>query len=107
MSSITSFLENVGRDAALRHASAVQLRASMQREHMESAWQDAIVDRDAARIASIGGVTGKIYCATFPVKVPQKAPAKKPGKPGKKPGKPTPPAKKPSKAPAKKTPKKK
>jgi hypothetical protein len=90
MSSIIGFLENVGRDVALRHASRSQLRAAMEREHIAPALLDRTLIGDEC------DTRHKIYCMLFPEKPPQKAPSKKPSKAPKKA-----PAKKPSKKPGK------
>ena len=94
MSSMISFLESVGRDAALRHASSGQLDEVMRRGRIAPVLRAAILGGERAEIDSWLGVRSRIYCATFPVKTPAKAPPK-PGKA------PTKPGKKPSKAPSK------
>jgi RimJ/RimL family protein N-acetyltransferase len=74
------FLEQVGGNAAMRHASRENLLLMMDVESV---------------IAPAGGSREKMHCLLLPAKTPKKAPAKK--KPAK-----APPAKKPAKAPAKK-----
>lgn len=113
MASMIGFIESVGRDAALRHATREQLLAHMRDAGVEPALRSAILDQDPAAIDSLIGPR-TLYCANFiqmpgkeapskkpgkPAKKKPSKPTKKPGKPGKKPGKP---AKKPAK-PAKKT----
>jgi hypothetical protein len=100
MSSTISFLESVGRDAALRHATGGQLAAAMQRERIAPELQAAILGQSNTQIGEHLGVRDKIHCLNFPKKAPMKAPAKSPGKPAKAPSKK--PAKKPAKAPARK-----
>jgi len=77
-SNMIGFLENVGRDAALRHASREQLLQAMQDQSLSPAAMDSLL-----------GTDNTLYCSNFPVKPPKKAPGKKPGK--------APPKKKPSK----------
>jgi hypothetical protein len=106
MSSIVGFLETVGRNAALRHATLSQLKQAMG-ERVTDTEQAAILGH-GVEINDILGIKQKIICMVFPVKTPQrKAPTKKP--PAKKPpAKKKPAKKKPAKkAPAKKKPAKK
>lgn len=105
MSSMIRFLENAGRDAALRHATAERVQLAMRNEQLAPELQAAVLNHDRARIDDLVGGVHKIHCLNFPVRVPKKAPAKTPPKkpvkaPPKKPGKA--PAKKPAKSPAKK-----
>lgn len=89
MSNVVSFLENVGRNAAMMQVTRAQLLQTMRRE----------VVSDAKRMNSMLGDPGTMYCSNFPVKtpMPKKAPPKKaPVK--------APPKKAPAKKPAKKAP---
>jgi hypothetical protein len=104
MSNTISFLESVGRDAALRHATGGELLAAMRRERIAPELRAAILGQGSAQIGEYLGVRDKIHCLNFPKKAPMKAPAKSPGKPAKAPSKK--PAKKPAKAPARKPTKK-
>ena len=97
MSNVIGFLENVGRNAALRHAERTHLLQVMQSEDIAPTVQDALLNTSRIDIDALLGVRDTLYCSNFPVKTPTKAPAKKPVKaPPKKA-----PAKKPAKAPAK------
>jgi RimJ/RimL family protein N-acetyltransferase len=98
MSSIIEFLENMGRDAGLRHASAERLQQAMQEQRIAPHLRAVLLAADAQGIESLIGTRERVYCATFPVRVPKKAPGKTPKKPVKAPPKP---AKRPAKAPAK------
>ena len=101
MSSMIRFLENAGRDAALRHAAAEGLRRAMLNEQLAPELQAAVLSHDRARIDDLVGGVHKIHCLNFPVRVPKKAPSKAPAKkPVKAP--PKKPAKAPAKAPARK-----
>ena len=94
MSNGLNFLENIGRSAELRHATAEQLQFAMRGGQIAPAMQLAILNQDQAQIEMLLDARNKIYCALMTPK-PKKAPAK----PGKAPNKA--PAKKPAKKPAK------
>jgi RimJ/RimL family protein N-acetyltransferase len=94
MSNVIGFLENAGRDAALRHASRDQLLQAMQRERIESTLCEALLQPERMAIDGLLGVREKMYCANKTVVPPP--PAKK-----------APPKKTPAKAPPKKAPPKK
>ncbi|MEO8803779.1 MAG: GNAT family N-acetyltransferase [Rudaea sp.] len=97
MSNVIGFLENAGRDAALRHASREQLLLAISRETIEPALRSALLDQDRSRIDAMLGARDTMHCMVLPVKTPKKAPPKKvPGK--------APPKKAPAKKPAKKAP---
>jgi len=83
------FLENVGRDAALRHASREQLLLAMQDGQLAPAQRTAVLSNSRAAIDALLGTDDTLYCSNFPAKPPKKAPGKKPGKapPKKKPAK--------------------
>ena len=93
MSNVIGFLENAGRNAALRHASREQLLQAMQREQIEPVLSAALMQPDRMAIDGLLGVRDKMYAAnkTIVPPKPKKAPAKKT----------------PAKAPPKKTPAKK
>ena len=100
MSSTITFLDSVGRDAALRHATSAQLAAAMRRERIAPELHAAILGHGSTQIGEYLGVKEKIFCLNFPKKAPMKAPPKTPAKPKKTPAKT--PAKKPAKKPSKK-----
>lgn len=93
MSNVIGFLENAGRDAALRHASREQLLQAMQREEIEPAFRDALLQQKMA-IDGLQGGRDTMYCVnrSTPPPKPMKAPPKK--APAKAPAKKTPPKKK-------------
>ena len=102
MSNIIGFLEQAGRDAALRHASREQLLHAMRLEEIEPAEQAALLKPRASALDGMLGVRETMYCNNQAIEPPKKkkAPAKK--KPAKAPPKKKAPAKKPAKkAPAK------
>ena len=102
MSNIIGFLEQAGRDAALRHATRAELLRRVGEENIEQTLQDALLQPQATALASLLGARETMYClnqSSEPPRTKIKAPAKK--KPAK-----APPKKKkaPAKKPAKKTP---
>ena len=97
MSNIIGFLENAGRDAALRHATREQLLQAMRSEQIGPALGDALLQPQRLAIDGLLSVRETMYCANQVSKPPKKAPAKK--KPAK-----APPKKTPAKKPAKKAP---
>jgi RimJ/RimL family protein N-acetyltransferase len=97
MSNIIGFLEQAGRDAALRHASREVLLRAMREEEVALEHRNALLQSQGAVLGDLIGARETMYCSNQAIKAPQKkkAPAKK--KPAKKA-----PAKKPAKkAPAK------
>ncbi|HET7062966.1 MAG TPA: hypothetical protein VFI49_01735 [Rudaea sp.] len=97
MSNGLNFLENMGRSANLRHASAQQLQHAMRGQQIAPAMQLAILNQDQAQVEMLLDARNKIYCALMtpkpkrappkPGKAPKKAPGKKPAKKPAKPGK--------------------
>ncbi len=102
VSNVIGFIENVGRNAALRHASRAQLLQAMRDEDLSPTQRETLLGADVSALDSLIGIRDTMYCALFPVKTPtpKKAPPKK--KPSK-----APPKKAPAKKPAKKAPAKK
>lgn len=122
MSNIIGFLEQAGRDAAMRHATREHVLRRMSEENIEPALQDALLQQEQSVLAALLGTRETMYClnqfiepqdAPPPVPVeapppaqeapPAKAPPKKkaPARKKKAPPKKKAPAKK-KKAPAKK-----
>ena len=98
MPNIIGFLEQAGRNAAMRHATREQLLRTMRDEEIGLAQQRALLQ---STIGDLIGARETMYCINTSIKPPQKkkAPAKK--KPAK-----APPKKMPAKKPAKKAPSK-
>ena len=97
MSNIIGFLEQAGRNAAMRHASREALLKAMREEEIAPQERTALLHAQRAVMDDLTGARETMYCNNQAIKAPQKkkAPAKK--KPAKKA-----PAKKPAKkAPAK------
>ena len=96
VSNVIRFIESVGRDAALRHASEGQLEAAMRRDRIAPSVRAAILARDSASLETLLEVRETLYCVLMtpePKKAPTKKPVKKPKKappkkPAKKPAKP-------------------
>jgi hypothetical protein len=95
MSNVIGFLENAGRNAALRHATREQLLQAMQDEQIEPALCAALLQPERIAIDGLLGVREKMYAQNKTIAPPKKTPAK------------APPKKTPAKAPPKKTPGKK
>ena len=98
-SNVIGFLENVGRSAALRHASREQLLQAMQREEITPVLRSALLQPQRMAIDGLLGVRETMYCTNQGTKLPKKAPPKK--TPAKAPPKKTPVKKPAKKAPAK------
>ena len=104
MSKIIGFLEQAGRDAALRHATRERLLQRMSEENIEPTLQDALLRLRRPALAALLGARETMYCSNQaieppkrPVKAPpkkKKAPPKKKKAPAKKPAKKTPPKRK-------------
>ena len=97
MSNIIGFLEQAGRNAAMRHASREALLRAMSEEEIAPNERTALLQTQRSMLDDLTGARETMYCNNQAIKAPQKkkAPAKK--KPAKKA-----PAKKPAKkAPAK------
>lgn len=95
MSNIIGFLEQAGRNAAMRHATREQLLQAMRDEDIDVAQQRALLN---STIGDLIGARETMYCVNQKIEAPKKkkAPAKKKQAPKKAP------AKKPAKkAPAK------
>lgn len=102
MSSVIGFLENIGRNAAMRHASRERLLQEMQREGIAPELRSALLRRERLPLDGLLGVRDTMYLQNHSVQPPKIAPPKK--KPAKAPPKKTPAKKTPAKKPAKKAP---
>lgn len=86
MSNIIGFLEQAGRDAAMRHASREQLLRAMRKENIESAMQDAMLQPQGTPLAALLGAREVMFSPNTKAPKPaakkstKKAPAKKPAK---------------------------
>jgi hypothetical protein len=77
MSNIIGFLEQAGRNAALRHATREQLLRSMHEEKIELTAQQALLQSERTQIDGLLGVRETMYADNQRTKAPKKAPAKK------------------------------
>ena len=85
MSNVIGFLEQAGRDAAMRHATREQLLHAMRKESIEPALQDAMLKQSSALPALLGAREVMFAPNTKAPKPAAKKPAKK--APAKKPAK--------------------
>jgi RimJ/RimL family protein N-acetyltransferase len=98
MSKVIGFLEQAGRDVALRHATRERLLQQMNEDGIEAAHRQALLQGRGTELAALLGARETMYCSNQRIDAPMEAPAVTPT--------PTPtPAKK--KAPKKKKPAKK
>jgi hypothetical protein len=81
MSNVIGFLEQAGRDAAMRHASREQLLRAMRNENIETALQDAMLRPQCTALATLLGAREVMFSPNTKTPKPaKKAPAKKPAK---------------------------
>ena len=100
MSNIIGFLEQAGRNAAMRHASREALLRTMSEEEITPVGQRAILRAQRSVLDDLTSARETMYCDNRAVEAPKKkkTPAKK------KPAKKVPAKKAPAKKPAKKAP---
>ena len=67
MSNVIDFLEKMGRDGQLRHASTEDMAVALEVAQIAPELAAAILARDSALVASLLG-DSKIYCALIPSK---------------------------------------
>lgn len=65
MSNVISFLERLGRDAQLRHASDSELEQALINAHIDPAVREAILLRDQRRLESLLGASPNVCCMIF------------------------------------------
>jgi hypothetical protein len=85
MHSIIGFLDQVGRNAAMRHASRDALLQAMREEEISPEFRNAIAQSQPAMLGDLIGARETMYCKNRAVKPAKKSPAKK--TPTKKPAK--------------------
>ena len=76
MSKIIGFLENAGRDAAMRHATREQLLQMMGRDEIAPEVRSATAQTERSVLDSLLGVRETMYCENQRISPPKKAPAK-------------------------------
>jgi hypothetical protein len=67
MSNVIDFLERMGRDGQMRHASTEDMAGALDAVQIDPQLAAAILTRDSALVASLLG-DSKIYCALIPGK---------------------------------------
>lgn len=67
MSNVIDFLENMGRDARLRHASPSDVQLALDREQIQPELRGAILAGDQARLEALLGQQ-ILYCMQFPAR---------------------------------------
>lgn len=68
MSNVIGFLEKMGQDAVLRHATQDDMALALTRAQIDPELQAAILGKDQARIEALLGATTSVCCALFPEK---------------------------------------
>jgi hypothetical protein len=72
MSNVIDFLERMGQDADLRHASRTEADSAMVAAHLDTAARAAIVAGDQPQLEQLLGATANTCCAIFPLEGPTK-----------------------------------
>ncbi len=62
MSNVIDFLERMGRDSQLRHATGLDLEDALRRAGIEPGVRDAILEGDQLRLESLLGASHPICC---------------------------------------------
>ena len=68
MSNVIAFLETMGQDAALRHATQNDVELALTRAQVDLDLQAAILGKDQAQIEALLGTATNVCCAVFPAK---------------------------------------
>jgi hypothetical protein len=68
MTNVISFLESVGQDAQLRHATKEELELAMNRAQIDPALQAALMRGDQNQLEALLGTRINVVCAIFPGK---------------------------------------
>jgi hypothetical protein len=68
MSNVISFLESVGQDAVLRHATKEELELSLNASQIDPALQEAILQGDQVQLEALLKVKSNVCCMVFPGK---------------------------------------
>ncbi len=63
MSNVIEFLEKMGQDALLRHATPAELDEALIRAGIEPALRAAVLDPDSTLLESLLGANHNIFCA--------------------------------------------
>jgi hypothetical protein len=65
MSNVIDFLEHLGKDARLRHASDLDLEQALIRAQIDPAVREAILLRDQRRLESLLGTNANVCCLVY------------------------------------------
>jgi hypothetical protein len=65
MSDVIEFLEQLGRDAHLRHASRAEIGQALARSHIDPSVQAAILDEDPQQLEALLGADTNVCCMIF------------------------------------------
>lgn len=65
MSNVIDFLERLGNDAQLRHASEVEIERAMTRAAIDPAVREAILAGDQRRLEALLGATPNVCCMIY------------------------------------------
>jgi len=68
MSNVISFLETMGQDAQLRHATSNELELALTDAHISPELQEALLQSDQAQLEALLGARINIVCSVFPGK---------------------------------------
>jgi hypothetical protein len=68
MSNVISFLETIGQDAQLRHATNNELELALTDAQIGSELQEALLHNDQAQLEALLGARINIVCSVFPGK---------------------------------------
>lgn len=65
MSDVIEFLERLGGDAHLRHASEIEVKQALARTHIDPALQAAILSEDQQQLEALLGADTNVCCMIF------------------------------------------
>ena len=68
MSNVIGFLEKMGRDAELRHATKNEMEMELTRAEIDPELKTAILNRDQAQLEALLGARTNVVCAIMPGK---------------------------------------
>jgi hypothetical protein len=71
MSNVIEFLERMGQDAQLRHATHTNIEKELVSKHIEPMIRSAILAKDSEQIEALLGVNNKLCCLVYAVEKPE------------------------------------
>lgn len=72
MSNVIEFLESMGRDATLRHASRDQILSAMMSANVDAAFHEPILNADAPRLETALNAKPNVCAVIFPVETEER-----------------------------------